>query len=204
MADKSECELSAQKAGTPAEQSANVKNGLSIAIHKTRNALRPIRRIGDIAEVPLSNGSVAVIDAADIPLVEMRNWTRSCPQRRQSYAFCRLYKDKKSIRLTLHGVIMQPPPGYVVDHIDGDGLNNRRLNLRLATLAENARNRRLDVDSRSGLKGVTWHKKGRKWNARINVGGQIMHLGLFETADAAHAAYMEAANFHFGEFARAT
>lgn len=90
----------------------------------------------------------------------------------------------------------------MVDHIDGNGLNNTRVNLRVANSTENARNTRLRKDNTSGFKGVTWHKKNRKWRAVIKVDGGQKHLGMFDTLEAAYAAYCKAALHYFGEFAR--
>lgn len=89
----------------------------------------------------------------------------------------------------------------VVDHIDGDGLNNSRSNLRLATRHENARNRTANLNG-SGYKGVSWNKNHGAWSARIFLSGKNRHLGYFTSIAAAAAAYDIAASEAFGEFAR--
>lgn len=97
-------------------------------------------------------------------------------------------------------------PECDIDHMNGNRLDNRKMNLRLATRSQNLGNRK----SISGkYKGVSWHKKAQKWSAYI--GGSIKsrainkkrHLGLFDTAEEASAAYMAAAREIYGEFARA-
>jgi hypothetical protein len=93
-------------------------------------------------------------------------------------------------------------PAEEIDHIDGNPLNNRWKNLRLATRGENQFNRGADYTNTSGYKGVTYHKQCRKWVARIGHKRKSYHLGLFETAKTAHAAYCEAAIRLHGEFAR--
>jgi hypothetical protein len=89
-----------------------------------------------------------------------------------------------------------------IDHRDGDGLNNRRSNQRLATNTQNAQNRTTRADSLSGFKSVSWHKLVKKWNARLCINSHEMNLGWFETKEAAAAAYNRAASRYFGEFAR--
>ena len=98
----------------------------------------------------------------------------------------------------MHALILGAPG---VDHINGDGLDNRRSNLRHATLSQNQANRRSRADSMSGYKGVSWHKQRRRWYARICVNGQTRGLGLYESAEDAALAYDAAAIASFGEFA---
>ena len=88
----------------------------------------------------------------------------------------------------------------VVDHINGNGLDNRKANLRIASATENGRNRRRHSNNTSGFKGVK-KDKGR-WVANIGGSKNRIRLGSFETPEEAHAAYCEAANRLHGEFAR--
>lgn len=91
-------------------------------------------------------------------------------------------------------------PTVLVDHKDGDALNNRLFNLRLATNQQNAQNGRV---RRTGLKGATWNKAAMSWAAQIRWQGRNKHLGLFLSEQAAHEAYCAAAADLYGEFARA-
>lgn len=88
-------------------------------------------------------------------------------------------------------------PVHLVDHIDTDKKNNRWSNLRAATLSENMANTR----RRNGVKGVRF-RNGR-YHAHVTIGGKQVHLGTFDTAEAASAAYAIAARQAFGEYARA-
>lgn len=88
-----------------------------------------------------------------------------------------------------------------IDHIDGDGLNNRRANLRTATRAQNARNM-MKSRGRSRFKGVDFHKLTNKWRARIVVNYVERFIGLFGAEEAAARAYDQAARKAFGKFAR--
>jgi hypothetical protein len=93
-------------------------------------------------------------------------------------------------------------PDVEIDHKDGNPSNNRFSNLRKATASENIANSKKRRDNTSGFKGVSWDKGAKKWSAKIGVSGRKLHLGLFDTPEAAHAAYLTAAHKHFGEFAR--
>jgi hypothetical protein len=90
-----------------------------------------------------------------------------------------------------------------IDHHDTDPLNCRWGNLRLASRSQNIANQRLRRCNSSGFKGVTWQRRERKWYAKITVNYRQINLGLYDSAEAAHAAYIAAAEKHFGEFARA-
>jgi hypothetical protein len=93
-------------------------------------------------------------------------------------------------------------PTHHIDHIDGDRSNNKFSNLRVATHAENLRNRGANSNNTSGHKGVYWHKRARKWAASIKSDHGYSHLGLFNDKESAANAYAEAARELHGEFAR--
>ncbi len=102
-----------------------------------------------------------------------------------------------------HGIEISDLPEQI-DHRDTDRTNNRRVNLRAATASTNQMNRSLSTSaSTSGLKGVSWHKAHMKWRSSIQVNGKQKHLGLFDDPLEAHAAYVQAANDNFHDFARA-
>lgn len=110
-----------------------------------------------------------------------------------------LYQQHRLIWLYVTG---DWPKGWV-DHRDTDGTNNRWLNLREASPSQNHANRRYQRRSASGIKGAFYDRSIDRWRAKIGVGGKSRHLGIFRTAEDAHAAYLQAAETIYGEFARA-
>lgn len=157
---------------------------------------------GEIGLVELTRGAYAIIDRADVPLVEGRRW-RLVGQAPQQYAAAVYVDDdgKRRSRL-MHRVILAAPNDLLADHIDSDGLNNRRANLRLATDEQNAWNACLPSTNTSGYKGASWCSRRRRWRATIKSGGKQVWLGYFDSALQAHEAYRAAASRLRGEFAR--
>lgn len=147
--------------------------------------------------VKLSNGKVAMVDATDYDLVSKFKWHGTD----KGYASRSIKKGNKRTSITMHRFLMNPPDDMYVDHIDGNKLNNRRSNLRICTHNDNCRNRKLTVNCTSTFKGVNWHKKSGKWQARVKFERKIYHLGLYDNEmDAAHAYNLFAVE-KFGEYA---
>lgn len=158
------------------------------------------RVVGDIAYIPLTRGYETIIDVQDLPLVQDYKWLVLI-DKRQQYAARTDRSTGKRIQVWMHRIIMGANPGMLVDHIDGNGLNNRRSNLRLATYAQNQYNVGVRKDSRSGIKGVRLYPNGR-WQARIRVDGQCKSLGYYATAEEASKAYENASKELHGIFSR--
>ncbi|CAN7312189.1 HNH endonuclease [Phenylobacterium sp. LjRoot164] len=160
---------------------------------------RLVRIEGDIAYVPLTKGYEAIIDASDASLVSDRSWYAQ-ESRTGVYAARSQTIEGRQKCVLMHRVLLAAPDEMEVDHCDGDGLNNRRANLRLATRLQNQGNRPANRSNRLGVKGVRAHQ-GR-YMAEITVSGRSTFLGSFDTIEEASAAYAQAANTRFGEFAR--
>ena len=169
----------------------------------SKKHIRPIRVDGQLAYVTLTKGYVAVIDAADVPLVEGFNW---CADVRPSavYAARGKMKNGRMKIIRLHRVLMGDPDGLEIDHVDGNGLNNTRANLRTAIHSENLRNQNVRINNASGFKGVSWDKSRCKWQAHIGLDFKRISLGRFETKEEAAAAYAKASAAMHGEFGRAS
>jgi len=164
--------------------------------------IRQIRIEGNDAYVPLSNGREAIIDVDDICLVTGITWWASV-RNGICYAICGISKSPRRFAY-MHRVIAASGSSLHVDHINGNGLDNRRPNLRLATVSENLRNQRRSSANSSGFKGVSWHNQCKKWRATIKLHGVSKHLGLFCTAEEAYDAYCEASESMHGVWGRVT
>lgn len=162
---------------------------------------REIYTDGELAFVPLTRGHTAIIDASDVHLVEGVSWA-AIVRGRHIYAGRSVWGNGTNAVVLMHRVIMSAGPSQIVDHRDGNGLMNRRENLRLASKSQNAMNSGPHIDNSSGAKGVHWSKQRKRWRAEICAGGVRKHLGLFDTVEAASAAYQAAADAMHGEFAR--
>lgn len=168
--------------------------------HMTRN-IRPIRIEGQVAFVPLTKGLRAIIDAADVHLVDGFYW-RAMVNNRSIYAARKECSEGKHKVILLHRFIMAADNSTIIDHINGDGLDCRRCNMRHATASQNSCNQRIRVDNSSGYKGVWRDQRGKKWRSKIKIKGVVYGLGSFETPESAHAAYCKASERLHGEFGR--
>lgn len=159
---------------------------------------RPIRIQGQLAYVPLTKGKEAVVDILDMPLIGFTVWCVNS----KGYALSRI--DGKITRMHRHLLGVGHAPVPIVDHINGDRLDNRRSNLRFCTNSENNRSMR-KVRGRSKYKGVCYAKYAPEelcWSAWITPAHQkVLCLGHFPTEEAAARAYDNAARILFKEFA---
>lgn len=143
----------------------------------------------------------AVIDGADLPTVERHKWWLQ-RDRNNNYAYTVAKIAGKRVSIRMHRLIMgaSDGDGLIVDHADGDGLNNQRYNLRMATAAENARNSRTRGNKITGFRGVDMVCVG-KFRATIMASGAIHRIGYFADAQKAARAYDDAAVRLHGAFA---
>jgi hypothetical protein len=110
--------------------------------------------------------------------------------------------EGKRQMIHMHRVVLSPKEGFDIDHINGDGLDNRRRNLRYATRSQNNMNRfARHITKYSPYKGVCWRPIPRRWKSYIKINKKQIHLGYFSTAEEAAKAYNNAAIKYFGEFA---
>ena len=153
-------------------------------------------------EIPLTQGRVALVDNADYEWLSQYKWTWVDADSRKGYATHYYRTGKRVSAISMHRLIMEPPDGLQVDHINGDGLDNRRENLRLCTQGQNLRNQVGRQNRVSEWKGVVLHKPSGKWMAQIGIDRRKIYLGYYETPELAALAYNEAALKYHGDFAR--
>lgn len=151
-----------------------------------------------VKEIPLTRGYVAIVDDADYDaVVAIGPWVASVQKgARLVYA---IRSSRGDGPILLHRFLTGWP---LTDHINNDGLDNRRSNLRPATHAQNMWNQRPNRNTASGFKGVHQSNRSGRWRARLRKGDADYHLGYYDTAREAALAYDEAARRLFGEFAR--
>ena len=145
--------------------------------------------------IPLTQDKFAIVDNDDYGRLSKYKWYAiKTPKTYYAARNCR----RKNIRM--HRLITSAPKGLFVDHINHDGLDNRKTNLRLCTRRQNNRNRR-PCDKTSKYKGVCWNKRAKKFMASICIDGKNKNLGYFDDQVDAAKVYDNAAKKFFGEFA---
>ncbi len=145
--------------------------------------------------IPLSNGGFAMVDDEDFDWLSNFSW-RSRKGGNTYYAYT--YG-----KVGMHTMILRSfVTNSIVDHKDGDGLNNTRGNIRLCTHAQNMQNRALSKNSKSGIKGVYFNKKSKKWRSEIRSNGKRYCIGSFESKEDASIAYKIRAKELHGDFYR--
>lgn len=165
----------------------------------------PIVIDGDLVRIGLGRGLETIVDLADLQTVKGGRWLPFITPTGHVYAFRRTKEQPIDF---LHRILLSPTKEFHVDHEDGNGLNNRRKNIRICTPYQNQGNRIVQRNNRLQLKGVreTKFDSGEyagKFMANIKLGGKNIYLGTFCTKEEASAAYLGAARVAFGEFARA-
>ncbi len=146
-------------------------------------------------EILLTDGKIAIIDDEDYALISRYKWKPEVHGKR-------IYAVTKSSPIKrMHRLIMKAKDGQIIDHINGDGLNNTRANLRICGISDNAKNKRKQTNNKTGFKGVSWKTDKKRFSASIGVDTKRIHVGYFDCPFKAARAYDEAAKKHHGEFA---
>lgn len=151
-------------------------------------------------EIMLTQGYSALVDEADYAEFNQYKW-HAIKRKHTVYARRCVYKKGKQFAIYMHRAILRAPKGSCVDHLNHNGLDNRRDNLRLATWAQNAQNRRRSKGQVSGFKGVSWNSTDEKWQVYIRLNNKNTYLGSYVDRKEAAMAYDAAAKKHYKEFA---
>jgi hypothetical protein len=161
-----------------------------------------------LKEIPVGSNHIALVDDEDYPKLRSFRWQAGKHKGRSAtYAVAR--STTGGYVGLMHRMILNPPAGLLVDHINHDGLDNRRCNLRTATLSQNCANQQKQTNRSSTYKGVTLHLQGGKnphpWYSQLckRTDGKLKHrfLGSYTTEAEAAIAYNVAAIAEHGEYA---
>ena len=155
-----------------------------------------------MAKLLLAGGRVAEIDDADLARLSRHSWHVSP---RGYVTRWGKTEDGRETQVPLHRDVLgcTQNDGRIVDHRNGDRLDCRRDNLRLATATQNSWNSRRKSSNTSGFKGVSLHKASGRWSSRVTIDGRRRSLGYFDTPSEAHELYALAISMMHGEFANA-
>ncbi len=148
-------------------------------------------------EIQLANGMFVQVDDSDYELVSQYNWWA---EKHSDVYYARA--NINGHRVYMHRLILKPPDNMETDHRNGNGLDNRRCNIRIASSSENKCNRGKRSDNISGYKGVYFHHRGTSpWRAYIKLHGKINVIGYFPSPEEAARAYDRVAKELHGRFA---
>ena len=152
--------------------------------------------------IPLTRGKFAIVDPEDFERLNKHKWY-VCKGVNTFYAGRNIRIGKKRLYIKMHREIINPPEHLLVDHINHNGWDNRKANLRPATHAQNNINRPYinRYNSPSKYKGVTWSKHANKWRVRVALNNRYESIGYFDNEIEAAKAYDKAAKKHHKEFA---
>jgi len=144
-------------------------------------------------------GHQAIVDAEDYDFLMQWKWSYD----HHGYAYRNIREKGKYVaRVAMHQLVNKTPAGFDTDHINGNGLDNRKLNLRTVTRGQNLRNKGKLPRNTSGFKGVNWSKAYGFWGAEIVTNRKKKFLGYFDHILEAADAYNKAALLYHGEYAR--
>lgn len=148
-------------------------------------------------EIKLTQGKLTKVDNEDYDELSKHKWCYN-----KGYAVRYLHKNCKATMIHMHRIVNDTPVGLQTDHIDGDTLNNQKINLRSVTIQQNQFNKCSSKNGTSKYKGVCYDSKRNLWKAQTKCLGKHIYLGRHKTEIEAAIAYNNYAKEHHGEYAR--
>jgi hypothetical protein len=152
-------------------------------------------------EIQLTQGKVAIVDDEDYDYLNQFKWFANNNNGKFYVGRSITVSKNKKIRIFMHRFIMKPEKVMVIDHLDGNPLNNQKNNLRICTHAENMRNSKINTNNKSGYKGVSFQENRNNYRASIKFNNKTINIGNFINPIDAARAYNAAALKYHGEFA---
>lgn len=182
--------------------SITIPDGLTRPVVALTLCYRRLRYGYAFRHIPLTQGKYAIVDSEDFERLHKHKW---CANKAKKTCYAdrtvRVGRNKRK-HVLMHREILDPPDHLYVDHINHNGLDNRKANLRTATHRQNCYNRvHFKKNPSSRYKGVCFNRATEKWDVQIRRYGKCTHLGCFDDEVEAAKAYDKAAKEHQGEFA---
>ena len=153
--------------------------------------------VNKMKKIKLTKSKYTVVDNKDYEYLSQFKWFCKKDFRTGIFYAARSIPGKT---IFMHRIILKTPIGKITDHIDGDGLNNLRNNLRIVAHCENSRNRGVNKNNTSGIKGV--YKRGKKWVANIRFNYKLIHLATWFSKEEAMEIRKKAVLKYFKQYAR--
>jgi hypothetical protein len=148
------------------------------------------------------NGYDVLIDDENFELINAYTWRFTSTCHGGPYLYRRYRSNGKQRMIFFHRTITCCPKGMLIDHINGNTLDNRKCNLRICTHQQNMKNQKRRKNNTSGYKGVSFDKRDKVYRAHISLNMKRIYLGSFKSPEDAYAAYCEASKKYHGEFGR--
>lgn len=148
--------------------------------------------------IPLTKNKFTIVDDEDYEYLSQWKWYLL----NSGYAVRDIVFAGQKKTILMHRFIMNAPENLDIDHINGDGLDNRRSNLRLATISQNMMNRRINSNNTSSYAGISWSKEREKWEVYISVNKKRINLGRYDFLEEAVDTRIKAEKEYFKEFRR--
>lgn len=195
------CEKEAIAKGYCSKHYTQLKRHGKIFKYSYRDKTNHIKIVDDHAEIFLIGKdneicAKALIDIEDIDKVKNIKWHRSDFQRNTYYCM-----SNDSTYKRLHRLVLEiTDPNVFIDHINHNGLDNRKENLRICTNQENIQNCLTPKNNKSGCKGVYWSKDRNKWTVQVTINNKTKYIGRYDSYEDAIEARKEAAKIYYGEF----